>query len=583
MRLRHLLAISAAAVAGLAVLPATSLAAPPAPYGHACTPKDGARFCPTSSDAARVPSFDGVPLDVDVYLPASGDGPFPTIAFLHGWGGDKSGYQSEGPAWAKLGYAVVIPSARGFGRSCGKADSRTAPGCDRGWFHLGDSRYEVRDVQTLLGRLVDEGVAKAGALGATGGSYGGGTSLQLAYLNDRSRLPDGSYTPWKSPAGTPLRLAAAWPVVPWSDLADALVPNGRSFLTGASTYGYAAPVGVEIKAYQDGLYGLGQSVGFPSAKGVDPGADLTTWKARVDQGEPYDAQAGSYLKELHDFHGAGGIAISKAQKPSPLLITQGFTDDLFPVWQGIRPFEQARRAGGEASLLLGDLGHDRGANHPKDTAAFRAKGEAFFGHWLKGEGAKPRNGVVTAYGQRCPRKAPSGIGPWTASSFGGLAKGALAITGATGTITSSGGDAALAAKISPLGLDACKALKVARAPGTLQVATKIRRGATLLGSTKVALRYRVTGANAQVVARIWDRDPKAGTARLVDRSITRLPSGRRVTLRLNGNGWKFAKGHELVVELLGRDAPTFRPSNGTFKVAVSRVTVSAPTREARAS
>ena len=34
-------------------------------------------FCPTARDAQRVPSFDGVPLDVDLTLPALGDGPFP--------------------------------------------------------------------------------------------------------------------------------------------------------------------------------------------------------------------------------------------------------------------------------------------------------------------------------------------------------------------------------------------------------------------------------------------------------------------------------------------------------------------------
>ena len=69
-------------------VPAAS-AAPPAPFGHACTPRDGALFCPTADDASRVPSFDGVPLDVDVWLPATGDGPFPTIVMLHGFGGDR--------------------------------------------------------------------------------------------------------------------------------------------------------------------------------------------------------------------------------------------------------------------------------------------------------------------------------------------------------------------------------------------------------------------------------------------------------------------------------------------------------------
>ena len=65
-------------------------AAPPQPFGHACTPQDGVLFCPTADDGQRVPSFDGVPLDVDVTLPATGDGPFPTIVMMHGWGGSKT-------------------------------------------------------------------------------------------------------------------------------------------------------------------------------------------------------------------------------------------------------------------------------------------------------------------------------------------------------------------------------------------------------------------------------------------------------------------------------------------------------------
>jgi hypothetical protein len=77
------------AAAVLMAVPGAAEAAPPNPFGHACTPQNGVLFCPTASDAERVPSFDGVPMDVDVTLPASGNGPFPTIVLIHGWGGSK--------------------------------------------------------------------------------------------------------------------------------------------------------------------------------------------------------------------------------------------------------------------------------------------------------------------------------------------------------------------------------------------------------------------------------------------------------------------------------------------------------------
>ena len=209
-----------------------------------------------------MPSFDGVPLDVDVTLPASGDGPFPTIVMMHGYGGNKSAFEATSTPgsysnlfYAQQGYAVVNYSARGFGRSCGTPDSRTSPACDAGWLHLADHRYESRDTQHLLGLLVDQGVARADALGVTGVSYGGIQSLNLARLRDRIRLPDGSFQPWRSPNGTPLQIAAAYARWPGSDLTYALQPNGRflDFRTPKPNQSIT-PGGVMKKSYNDGLY-----------------------------------------------------------------------------------------------------------------------------------------------------------------------------------------------------------------------------------------------------------------------------------------------------------------------------------------
>ena len=86
----------------LAVL-SGALAAPafagaePAPFGHACKAQNGVRFCPTETLGQRVASFDTVPLDADVTLPASGAGPFPTIVMMHGWGGNKGSFESSTP------------------------------------------------------------------------------------------------------------------------------------------------------------------------------------------------------------------------------------------------------------------------------------------------------------------------------------------------------------------------------------------------------------------------------------------------------------------------------------------------------
>ena len=81
-------------------------------------------------------------------------------------------------------------------------------------------------MQTLLGKLADEGVIDPQRIGATGGSYGGGMSLQLGALKDRVELPNGELIPWESPGGKPMKIAATAPEFPWTDLAQALMPNG---------------------------------------------------------------------------------------------------------------------------------------------------------------------------------------------------------------------------------------------------------------------------------------------------------------------------------------------------------------------
>lgn len=73
----------------------------------------------------------------------------------------STAYTDNAFAWAREGYAVLTYTARGFWGSCGTPESRTANAgaCARGYLHLADVRYEARDTQRLIGRLVDEGAA----------------------------------------------------------------------------------------------------------------------------------------------------------------------------------------------------------------------------------------------------------------------------------------------------------------------------------------------------------------------------------------------------------------------------------------
>jgi predicted acyl esterase len=578
--------VLAVTVAGLA-LPALAVAAP-APFGHSCTPQNGVRFCPTTTLAERIPSFDGVPLDVDVTLPPTGNGPFPTIVMLHGWGGDKTSFESSSPTgdgnityhynnnyYARHGYAVVNYSARGWGNSCGSPSSRTAD-CAKGWVHLADQRYEARDTQVLLGKLVDQHISNANALGTTGISYGGGQSIELAYLKNRIRRPDGSFAPWTSPNGTALSIRATYPRWPWSDLVDALLPNGRFLDTQvAPAHQSRNPIGVEIQSYVSGLYADGQASGYIAPAGADPQADLTNWFAVVDAGEPYGADAQAIADQIYAYHQGYGLPGTAA----PMLLQSGWTDDLFPPEQSLRVYNATRAAGGYAALQVGDLGHSRGSNKVNADHAFNDQAATFFNAELRGAGSPPPSGRVTAYTQTCPQSAPAG-GPYTAASWTALHPGSRTFgSAAPQTVTSAGGSAALAAAFDPIAgtSDACKTVTAENDPNTA-VYTTTSPGFTLMGLPRVTATVRTTGPFGELVARLWDVLPD-GTQRLITRGIYRLTDNQqgRLTFQLHGNGYRFARGDTVKLELLGRDSPYYRASNGTFTIQLSNVTVSLPT------
>jgi fermentation-respiration switch protein FrsA (DUF1100 family) len=580
--MRHLAGVLVAlGVVGL--VPAFAQAAPPSPFGHACTPQDGVLFCPTATDAERVPSFDGVPLDVDVTLPASGDGPFPTIVMMHSWGGDKTSFESHTPAgsysnvfYAQQGYAVVTYSARGFGRSCGRLDSRISPGCDAGWLHLADQRFEGRDTQHLLGLLVDQGLARPGALGVTGVSYGGLQSLNLARLRNRIRLPDGSFQPWRSPGGTPLAIKAAFPRWGGSDLTYVLQPNGRFLDFRTPGPGQSIkPGGVLKKSYVDILYGAGALTGFYGPENGPFSADITSWKKLADLGEPERPSQLAVRRELTKFHSWAGLSGPSAA----LLVQNGWTDDLFPVPEALRVYRTFEAAPGAAiSLQLGDLGHDRGQNKADAYNAMIAQATKFFAFYLKGAGGRPAHGSVLAYTQSCPALAPSA--GFRAKSWERLHPKTFTLRhrGAQ-RVSSRGGNPDTGRAIDPIGgAGACGTVPAERAKGTAVVQRRFRRSFTMLGLPIVQAQIKTRGRGGFIAARLWD--VYRGKQLLVSRGVYRLRDNQRGRLlfQLFGNGWRFAKGHVAKLELLGRDPNYMRTSNFRFSVRISQAWVDLPGR-----
>jgi dienelactone hydrolase len=572
----------AALAASLALAPAAEAA--PTPFGHACVPQSGVRFCPTVQLGDRVASWDGTPLDVDVTLPPAGDGPFPTLVMEHGFPGTKETYQATSPEgdnagtyhdnnvfYAQQGYAVVTLSARGFGRSCGVPESRTS-GCERGWTHIADHRFEVRDVQYLLGRLVDQGVARPDALGVTGLSGGGGRTVALAFLRDRIRLPGGELVPWRSPAGTPLRIAAAYGRWVWDDLASALAPNGR--LRDDRTGRSLSPLGVFKRRWIDLLYIGGAGPGFIAPPGADPQADITNWRDAT-RADPDGSESRGIARLISRF--IGGAAGIEGGTPAPIVLANGFTDELFPADEALRVAARARAAGGTARVMLGDFGHGWAGNVAVTQRTFNDAAAGFLRlHLQPGTGGRDVD-AATVYVSSCP-KGEAGRLLSAPDGFDELARDRVVLRGrGSERIGSRGGSRTVATALDGASGDWCKGVASRR---DRRAATYERRsrGDTMVGSPAITARVRVRGDGGQLAARLWDVDD--GRQRLIARGVYRLEDDQRGRIRfqLHPNAYRFARGNRIRLELLGRDEPYAQRSDERFTVTVSRLRLSLPVR-----
>jgi dienelactone hydrolase len=597
-------------VFGSLVAASSAQAAIGSALGVTCTvAADSVRECGTGTSAGDTvrstsPSWDATPIDVNVaFPPASGsDNNYPLIIVGHGFGGEKIPFGASGTTsglrrFTSRGYAVFSMTDRGFHQSCGKDNAIAAapPGaCDAGFIHLMDDRFEIRDAQFFAGELADAGLVDGQRVGAIGGSYGGGQSLALASLKDRVMMPDGHLVPWTSPVnGIPMRIAGATPDIPWSDLAYSLTPNGGT-LDYVADSPYSGRIGIEKQSLVNGLFISGSVTGkycgtppYPTPC-TDPQADLASWKTRLDAGEPYDgdSSATSIFSEITAHHSA--YYIDHSEPPAPLLISNGFTDDLFPADEAIRFYNRIRSLHPNApiSLFFGDFGHQRSANKSADSAARDSAQNAWLDFYVKGTGSQPFQGA-TAFAMTCPSSAPSG-GPFQAGSWAGLQKGEVRLDSAPAKVISAGGgSAAVDATWDPVtaSQNPCTSTSAADQSGvaTYRLPAAAGSGYTLMGSPTVIAKINSPTANSELAARLLDVDPN-GTETLVDRQLFRPAIGTsRQVFQLHPSGHLFAPGHIAKLELLPRDSGGAslnsygRPANGQGQITVSNLSLRLPT------
>ncbi|MBK8293477.1 MAG: acetylxylan esterase [Solirubrobacterales bacterium] len=551
---------------------------------------------------STVESFDGVPIDVNVAFPSTGgDGPYPLVMMFHGYGGQRMSFKSM-QRWLDKGYAVYSQTNRGFHESCGSAGAKAADAdcLTKGFVRLNDTRYEVRDAQLFAGMLVDDGLVDPTKIAAVGGSYGGGMSMALGALKDRVMMPNDSLVPWESPDGTSMSLALALPNIPWTDLSYSLVPNGSNFdyIKDASYYGR---FGVMKQSYVNGLYAAGAlAPGYYTAPGVQPSADLTGWLAYMNLGEPYDgdAQAEAILDEIQTHHSSYYIPHDTA--PAPMLISSGFTDDLFPANEATRYYNRTRAqfANSKIGLFFGSFGHPRGQNRSgagSVTAALQTEENTWMDHYLGGVGAEPTPDV-TAWTQGCPSSEEVA---YDSPDWASSASGEIRLEGgdAEQTISPTGGDRAVGTTLNPQSAggaaDACATPPGAKEPGTAnyELDPAPAAGFTIMGSPTVVAKIQQAGNNSQIASRLVDVSPDGTTKTLIDRALWRPANSGFQVFQLNANGWEVKAGHVVRLELLPMDAGVAdqatgalsnygRPSNGQQPATISYMDLRIPVIEA---
>lgn len=553
------------------------------------------------ADDNTVDSWDGSPIDVNVGFPDAaefGAGPYPVAMYFHGFGGGKEGFGGDLQRFLDRGIAVFSMTERGFRDSCGSdealAELATAGrDCSDGFIHLMDTRYEVRDAQYFMGMLADEDVIKPKRIGTVGASYGGGKSMALAALKNRIMLPYGSYAPWKSPEGKDLEIAAAAPIVPWTDFAYSLLPNGRT-LDYVKDSPYKAPFGVMKSGIISALLPSGDN--FSGENGpVQDEFDILGWKARMELGEPYGGTPTAELmfNEMTNHHSS--YYIDDSVEPAPLLIAQGFSDDLFPIDEPLRYYNRsiAKHPNSTIQLLFADIGHPRapltGANaqgRPADKEMGFQRVDAWFSHYLLEDGTPKPPNQVEVKTQVCPYTEPS-AGPYTGSTWAAMAPGEVRLADPETRVIKAGSGLQNTAAGYTILADGCTTLPEITEPDTAQYdfGTVPAGGLTLMGAPTVIANISVAnGGESQVAARLLDISQN-GRQRLISRGVYRPDASGPQIIQLHGNAYRFEEGHRIRLQLLPKDGVKdfplsyVRPSNNQMDVTVSDVDIRLPVKE----
>ncbi|WP_434027274.1 CocE/NonD family hydrolase [[Pseudomonas] boreopolis] len=243
----------------------------------------------------RIPGWDGTPLGALVLVPqGQGDGPFPLVVMPASWSLPNLEYLGRATQLAGSGYVVVSYTSRGFWDSAGLIDIAGAP--------------TVEDVSAVIDWALANTPADPDAIGASGISYGAGTSLLAAARDPR------------------IKVVAA--LSGWADLEASLYANRT-----------VSQQGVALLVAAGALTGR-------------PGPELAQITAKVALGD-YDGAVQGFLPRAAS-RGVVHEADALNRNGTAVLLANAFNDGLFPPNQYVDFYQ---RLHGPKQLLLSQGDH----------------------------------------------------------------------------------------------------------------------------------------------------------------------------------------------------------------------------------
>ncbi|HEX5733515.1 MAG TPA: CocE/NonD family hydrolase [Blastocatellia bacterium] len=456
----------------------------------------------------------------------------PAVIYIHGFGGRRlTGNDNLAAYIAAAGYTVLSYTARGFGE--GESGGRvTIAGPD-----------EINDLKQVIDWLMDDPddviSPRVTRIGVVGGSYGGGHSLQIA---------------------SDPRVAAVVPLIGWTDLEQALYPNGvinyklgiGQFYSGLERQTGSAP----FYNYDRLLFEM-----------LDTGAEGRALSQEVKQA----LAARSVAEPGPD----GRLVLKGSRQPTaPIFIIQSWDDYLFPSTQMTDVFDQITET---KQIYMGRTGHPPGGHEYSGEEAYvGVQALRWFDHHLRGIGGRDSENVASA-------PAPFAGPVYTTTDFPSdrlnfylKAGGTLSRKKKKGNEgqESAGGifhrnrirSSRLGAELpSQSDMLSGSVESVSQLPRRLvYTSAPLDSDVEMLGASDVSLFVSsATSADFDLIVRLYDVAPD-GTESEVTVGVTRvtgLGTGevRRLKFRDFGDHWIFRRGHSIRLKVTNIDFPDFRP------------------------